>query len=133
MKFSYLLQMVRSFAFSNIFDIMVIIAPGMKKILYTATFNHTKIHDWKLWIKTFKMPGICLKTWRLLQKCMAFRLDLRPGICVKYFLSFPQKKCHQRKVRQTKCLLFNFWMIKLIKTPILSNCQVPNGFFGILR
>ena len=34
---------------------------------------------------------------------------LGPGICVKYFLSFPQKKtCRQRKLRQTKCLLFNF-------------------------
>ena len=28
-----------------------------------------------------------------------------------------------------KCLLFNFWIIKLTKTPILPNCQVPNGFF----
>ena len=26
----------------------------------------------------------------------------RAGICVKYFLSFPQKTCHQRKLRQTK-------------------------------
>ena len=32
----------------------------------------------------------------------------RSGICVKYFHSFPQKTCHQRKLRQTKCLLFNF-------------------------
>ena len=32
----------------------------------------------------------------------------RAGICVKYFLLFPQKTCHQRKLRQTKCLLFNF-------------------------
>ena len=40
-----------------------------------------------------------------------------------------RKTCHQRKLRQTKCLLFNFWVIKLIKTPILPNCQVPNGFF----
>ena len=28
-----------------------------------------------------------------------------------------------------KCLLFNFWMIKLTKTPILPNCQVSNDFF----
>ena len=31
-----------------------------------------------------------------------------------------------------KCLLFklaNFWMIKLTKTPILPNSQVPNSFF----
>jgi hypothetical protein len=36
-----------------------------------------------------------------------------------------KKTCHQeRKLRQTKCLLFNFWMIKLNKTPILHN-----GFF----
>ena len=37
---------------------------------------------------------------------------LEPGICLKYFLSFPQKTCCQRKLRQTKCLLFNFLMIK---------------------
>ena len=56
-----------------------------------------------------------------------FGRSVRPGICVKYFLSFPQKKtCHQRKLRQTKCLLYNFWMIKLTKTPILPNFQVPN-------
>ena len=33
-----------------------------------------------------------------------------------------------------KCLLFNlfnFWMLKLTKTSILPNCQVPNSFFGI--
>ena len=36
-----------------------------------------------------------------------------------------------QKLRQTKCLLFNFWTIKLTITPILLNCQVPNGFFGI--
>ena len=32
----------------------------------------------------------------------------RFGICAKYFLSFPQKTCRQRKLRQTKCLLFYF-------------------------
>ena len=52
-----------------------------------------------------------------------------PGIWVKYLLSFPQKTCHQRKLRQTKCLLFNFWMMKLTKTSILPNCPVPNVFF----
>ena len=25
---------------------------------------------------------------------------------------------------------FNFGMLKLTQTPILQNCQVPNGFFG---
>ena len=37
----------------------------------------------------------------------------------------------QRKLRQTKFLLFNFWVIKLTNTPILPNCQVPNDLFGI--
>ena len=32
--------------------------------------------------------------------------DIVPGIFVNYFLSFPQK--YQGKLRQTKCLLFNF-------------------------
>ena len=27
---------------------------------------------------------------------------VRPGICVKYFLSFHQKTCHQRQLKQTK-------------------------------
>ena len=40
-----------------------------------------------------------------------------------------KKTCHQRKLRQTKCLLFNSWGTKLTKTPILPNCQVPHGFF----
>ena len=42
------------------------------------------------------------------------RIHLGPEyVCVKYFLSFSQKKktYRQRKLRQTKCLLFNFWMI----------------------
>ena len=54
---------------------------------------------------------------------------LRPRICVKYFLSFPQKNLVQRKLRQTKYLLFNFWMIKETKTLILPNFQVPSCFF----
>ena len=42
---------------------------------------------------------------------------LWPRIYVKYHLSFPQKNHHQRKMRQTKCLLFNFWMIKFTVIP----------------
>ena len=34
-----------------------------------------------------------------------------------------------RKLRQTKGLLFNFIILKLTKTPIFSNCKVPNCFF----
>ena len=48
----------------------------------------------------------------------------RPGICVKYFLSFPQK--NQRKLRQTKCLLFNFWPKKAILHLVVS---FFSGFF----
>ena len=36
-----------------------------------------------------------------------FRLDIKALYMCKYFLSFPQKTCHQRKLRQTKCLLFH--------------------------
>ena len=32
-----------------------------------------------------------------------------------------KKPCLQRKLRQTKCLLFNFSKIKLPKTPVLPN------------
>ena len=52
-----------------------------------------------------------------------------PGICVKYFLSFSQKICHQRKIWQTKFLVFHFWVMKLTKTSISPNLQVTNGFF----
>ena len=34
-----------------------------------------------------------------------------------------KKTCLQRKLRQTKWLLLNFWMITLTKTPILPNFQ----------
>ena len=54
---------------------------------------------------------------------------MKQTLCVKYFLSFPKKTCHQRKLRQTKCILFNFSMIKLTKTPILPNFHVPSVFF----
>ena len=37
-----------------------------------------------------------------------FGISARPGICVKYFLPFPQKTCHHRKTRKTICILFNF-------------------------
>ena len=61
---------------------------------------------------------------------LKLRVDIGPEyLCVKYFLSFPQKTCHQRKLWQTKSLLFNFWIIKLTKRQILPNCHVPNGFF----
>ena len=48
-----------------------------------------------------------------------------PGIWAKYFFSLPQKNLSPEKTEKI------FWMIKLTKTPILPNCQVPNGFFGI--
>ena len=44
----------------------------------------------------------------------------------------PGSRDISQKLRQTKCLFFIFWMIRLTKTPLLPNCQVPNGFFGII-
>ena len=42
----------------------------------------------------------------------------------------PSKKSVTREnCDKLSCLLFNFWMIKWTKTPILRNYQVPNGFF----
>ena len=52
------------------------------------------------------------------------------NMCKIFSRSF-KKTCRQRKLRQTKRLFFNFWMIKLTKAPILPNGQVLNGFFGI--
>ena len=65
--------------------------------------------------------------------------DLRPGMCVKYFLSFPQKKTVTREnwdklsVYFSKRSLFNFWMIKFTVIPKkafwqLAICQ--NWCFG---
>ena len=42
---------------------------------------------------------------------------ISPRICVKYFLSHPQKTCHQRKLRQHKCLLLKFSLIEFMVTP----------------
>ena len=53
----------------------------------------------------------------------------RPRICRKYFLSFPQKFLSPEKTEIAKCLLLNFLVMKLTKTPILHNCQVPSGLF----
>ena len=44
---------------------------------------------------------------------------LRPGICVKYFLSFPQKKPVTRENWDKISVYFS----------ILPNCQVPNAVF----
>ena len=41
----------------------------------------------------------------------------------------PGSRDISQKLRQTKCLIFDFWMIRLTKTPILPNCQVQNSFF----
>ena len=56
---------------------------------------------------------------------------LRPELCGKYFLSFPQKNLWPEKTEIAKCFLFNFWVIKLTKTTILPNCQVGKWLFLI--
>ena len=50
----------------------------------------------------------------------------------KMFSLVCSKTCQLRKLRQNECLLFNFCMIKLTKTPILPNLQVPNVLFCII-
>ena len=55
----------------------------------------------------------------LLKVLNTYFLTLWSEICAKYFLLFPQKTCHQRKLRQTKCLLLK-WMIKLTVKSHLS-------------
>jgi len=77
----------------------------------------------------FKLRKNWGKLWGNKISCLVFG----PGICVIYFISFPQKKnCHQRKLRQTKCLLFNFWAVKLTQVSdthfAKSSMQVPNVF-----
>ena len=41
-----------------------------------------------------------------------------------------KETCQQRKLRQTISYL---WKIKLTRTPVLPNCQVPNGFFWFYK
>ena len=46
---------------------------------------------------------------------------------------FSQKTCHQRKLRQNKCLLFNFWLIEFAVIPkkaILQLAIWQNCYFG---
>ena len=50
----------------------------------------------------------------------------------KMFSLVCSKTCQLRKLRQNECLLFNFCMIKLTKTPILPNLRVPNVFFWVI-
>ena len=51
---------------------------------------------------------------------------LWPRICVKYLISFPQKTCHQRKLRQTNVsfipfLVFGFWSLSVTKFRTCKN------------
>ena len=75
-------------------------------------------------------PFLFCKSFRFtLSAFNSFEWTPRQAICIKHFLLFPQRICRQRKQRQTKHLLLNFWIIELTKTTILTNYQVPNGFF----
>ena len=56
----------------------------------------------------------------------------RPRIYVKCFLSFPQKTCHQRKLIQTKCLLFNLLMIMFTVIPKKTFETWQFGKIGVL-
>ena len=49
----------------------------------------------------------------------------------KIFSLVPSKKPVNRENwdKLSLYLLFNFWIMKLTETPILLNCQAPNGFF----
>ena len=56
--------------------------------------------------------------------------QLRPELSAEWILSILSDVFHKKNWE--KYLLFNlanFWMIKLTKTPILPNSQVPNSFF----
>ena len=57
----------------------------------------------------------------------------RPEICVKYFLSFPKKTCHLRKLRQTMCLLLNFFNDKIYSySEKMPFGTWQNGKIGVL-
>ena len=48
--------------------------------------------------------------------------------CFKFLLNPLRVTSNQRNWQDFFLQNFNFWMITLTKTPILPNCQVPNGF-----
>ena len=79
-----------------------------------------------LWFKIIKINEPC--TYHGLQYVFKL-LRYGPGICVKYFLSFSQKICRQRKIWRTKFLIFHFWVMKFTKTLYLSQFSLLSGFF----
>ena len=74
-----------------------------------------------------------MTTW-IGHKCIILRrILIRPGIFEKYFLSYPHKNTHQRKLGHTKCLLFNLWNYRIYsyaKNSYLVLTIWQNWFFG---
>ena len=70
-----------------------------------------------------KLLYICLMSIWLIACSVSFDLMpfakgwLRSGICGKCFLLFPKKNSHQKKLRQTKCILFKIWRLKCTIIP----------------
>ena len=93
--------------------------------LLTLYFFHSNSHvigneSIPFWSLKFVTPGhnsLSEKLSRFEPFHSFHQLLLRPRICMKYFLSFPQKNRQQRKLRQTKCLLFNSFVIRFTLIP----------------
>ena len=98
-----------------------------KRLVFSGSLQAWQVTFWQIIPTVHFLPKLLInskKKW-LKEHCKSLKgsqqshfifIDcLRPGISVKCFL---KRTCHQRKLRQTKCLLFNFW-----------NCHVSNVFF----
>ena len=103
------------------------------KYMQTAGYNGThmvyKFHQQEHCVGCFKDPEIDDlqgeipgKTFLVMIWSQLSHNSPTSRICVKYFLSFPQK--NQRKLNQTKCSLFNFRMIELTNSPIVPNYRI---------
>ena len=103
--------------------------------LLTLYFFHSNSHvigneSIPFWSLKFVTPGhnsLSEKLSRFEPFHSFHQLPLRPRICINYFLSFPQKNRQQRKLRQTKCLLFNSLVIRftlISKKPCILTLEV---------
>ena len=65
---------------------------------------------------------------RLKVRILCFRFSLNP---LRFFLTRETDTKIRRSQKLSYLKNFNSWKKKLTKTPILPNCQVPNGYFSI--
>ena len=87
------------------------------------------------WQKIFTVEINCSSDFKILQilkpSVSNFQTVFSIHDLYRYRIFVSSKSLSPKKLRQTKCLLFKFKIMKLTKTSILPNFQVPNCFFYI--